>query len=177
MNPESGKKTPRPPETVYLAGLVDGQLDFSQRNKIKSLVEKDPSLIDEQVEQEKIREVLRKNIPKTTCPDNPDFFWSQVQNRLHAEKRRTPAREVRSHLLASLSRLWAPAFGAALVILLLALGGQHFFSGNGSRFAEVSETRTFQEHVYATAFKSREAGVTVIWVDGFEYIPATPGTF
>lgn len=153
-------------DEIHLAGLADGQLPAEEQLLWNERVHIDERLAGLLKEQEEIGELLRENRPEVTCPDTPEFFWAQISRRLESSEGKT--REMT--LIETLFRtLWAPAFSIGLAVVLFLVHAGQF---SAPRFAVVEDLGVGVNGASATAFDSAEAGVTVIWLDGLDYIPA-----
>ncbi|MDL5056961.1 hypothetical protein, partial [Geitlerinema calcuttense] len=67
--------------------------------------------------------------------------------------------------------LWAPAVAVAVVLGLV------FFQPGligPSPYARVLDAKTSLNRVSVTPIQSKKAKVTVIWIEGLDYLPANP---
>jgi anti-sigma factor RsiW len=152
---------------------VDGKLIGDELAAFEKELAARPEALAEKEETRKLGEMLRTH-PTAPRLANPDFFNHQLMQRIAAETPR-PAPERRGSMW-SLSRLaWAGAF-----CLLAAFGLYRTFnpvavkpSQDSTYFAQVVEAWPSDPSISATTVYNPEDNVTVVWLDGLDYIPAT----
>ena len=108
---------------------------------------------------------------------NEDFFNHQLLERIRSEDPRPAGAPAQTPAFAwSLARMaWAGAF-----CLLVALGLYIFAIPSATRqnplepkyLARVFEAQASDPSISATAFHSGENNVTVLWLEGLDYLPA-----
>lgn len=146
----------------------------------------DPSAVAERDEIRNLGRLLREHLP-TPRLENPDFFNHGIMERIQLEE------QVRPESAFSFIRLprlaWA---GAALVAVALLLWGVLIPSSDEQpRFPALAEYRTeikevrpepfymaeilgYQAHdpeIHVSVYRSSPDRVTVLWLDGFTYLP------
>lgn len=154
---------------------VDGQLTGHELAEFEALLAKEhPEALAEKEEALKLGNLLRTHVcvPRLS---NPDFFNHQIMQQIEAERPR-PMEKTKRSWFSSLPRLaWAGAvclaFAGFLSIELLPKAGT---AGESSKyFAQVVEAWPADPSISATTVYSPEDNVTVLWLDGLDYIPAT----
>ena len=119
---------------------------------------------------------LLRNVYQAPVLKNPDFFNHQIMQAIETEQRlnEKPAPRPATPFFS----LWRMALAGGLS---LALAGGLFFStihtGSPVReeqnvLAKLSDIQTDDPDVTATSFQSQADNVTVLWLDGLDYIPA-----
>ena len=123
----------------------------------------------------KLGDLLRREYAAPTL-SNADFFNHQILQRISAETPRSEEAEPRAAV--SLFSLWKLALGGALsvavAVALFIFVVRPAPTSNPTEqnfLAKLSETRTGDPDVIATSFQSKDNHVTVLWLDGLEYIP------
>jgi anti-sigma factor RsiW len=152
---------------------VDGKLSGSELAEFEKELAARPDAMAQKEEALKLGEFLRANstAPKLT---SPDFFNHQLMQRIAAEIHRPQERKRASFW--SLPRL---AFaGAMSLVLALALFRTTIPSGSpvdeeNKYFAQVVEAWPADPTISATTVYNPEDNVTVVWLEGLDYIPAT----
>jgi anti-sigma factor RsiW len=107
---------------------------------------------------------------------NGDFFNHQLLERIAAEtKALSPARRTTSWFVPRF--IWAGASslaGAALLFhFLIPVGPQANPPSSTEYTAQFYNARSVDPAVSATAFHSKKDNVTVLWLDGLNYLPET----
>ncbi len=150
---------------------VDDKLNDAELAEFEKELTTHPEAAAEKAEALKLGEFLREH-PTTPRLTNPDFFNHQLMQRIAAETPR--AAEKKRALFWSVPRLaWAGAFS-----LLVSFGLFKALIPTGhiepsKYFAQVVEAWPSDPSISATTVYSPEDNVTVVWLDGLEYIPAT----
>ena len=150
---------------------VDDKLSGAELAEFEKELAAHPEAVAEKEGALRLGEFLREH---STAPSltNPDFFNHQLLQRIAAETPR-PAEKQRAPYW-SLPRLaWAGAF-----CLLISLGLFKTLIPStrvepSKYFAQVVETWPSDPSISATTVYSPEDNVTVVWLDGLDYIPAT----
>ncbi len=152
---------------------VDGKLDGAELAEFEKQLASRPEAAAEKEDAQRLGEFLRRH---STAPrlSNPDFFNHQLMQQIAAE---TPRPAVRTHgAFWSLNRLaWAGAFSLAIAFGLykttIPTGAPH---GSDSKyFAQVVEAWPSDPSISATTVYNPDDNVTVVWLDGLDYIPAS----
>jgi anti-sigma factor RsiW len=150
---------------------VDDKLSADELAEFEKELAGHPEAAAEKAEALKLGEFLREH-PTAPALTSPDFFNHQLLQRIAAE---TPRPAVnRRESFWSLPRLaWAGAF-----CLLISFGLFKALIPTGhvepsKYFAQVVEAWPSDPSISATTVYSPEDNVTVVWLDGLDYIPAT----
>ena len=155
---------------------VDGVLEGADLKKFENELAGHPEAAADREDAKKLGRLLRAH-PTVPALTNPDFFNLQIQQRIVAEQPRSRVGE-RPAWFWSLPRLaWAGAF----CLLLAAVLFQSFIPQPGSSadaseslyFAQVIESWPSDPSISANTVYSREDNLTVLWLDGLDYLPAT----
>jgi anti-sigma factor RsiW len=152
---------------------VDGQLTGDELAEFGKRLAEHPEAATEKDEALKLGVFLRAHstVPKLT---NPDFFNHQLMQRIAAE---TPRRaEKKRRTLWSLPQLaWAGAFCLAVALVLYQSTIPAGAPGEEvpKYFAQVVEAWPADPSIWATTVYNPDDNVTVVWLDGLDYIPAT----
>jgi anti-sigma factor RsiW len=152
---------------------VDGQMSETELAEFEKQLTAHPEAATEKHEALRLGKLLRTH-PTAPRLSNPDFFNHQLMQRIAAETPRPVEKERVSFW--SLPRLaLAGAFS-----LLVAFGlykttiPTGTAAGDPSKyFAQVVEAWPSDPSISATTVYSSEDNVTVLWLDGLDYIPAT----
>lgn len=154
---------------------IDGQLTGAELAAFEKELEQHPEALEERDGALKLRSLLREH-PTAPRLTNPDFFNLQLQQRIAAETRatETPVREKSRFGFWTLPRL---AFaGAACLAVALALGQTLLPSKREAYkspyFAQVVEAWPADPNISAITVYDPNEDVTVLWLDGLDYIPA-----
>ena len=156
---------------------VDGQLTGAELAAFeRELAASHPDAAAEKADAERLRSLLRTH-PTAPPLSNPDFFNLQLLQRIEADLPRKPARAERPAFLWPLSRLaWAGAF-----CLLVAFGLFNATiptgAGAGEKspyFAQVIESWPGADTISATTVYNSRDNVTVLWLEGLDYLPGSP---
>ena len=110
---------------------------------------------------------------------NPDFFNHQLMQRIDAETAKPAVPERRASFFPSLPWMtWAGAFCIAMVLALYALvvPKNPVDNPSGNEYvAQILEAHTGDPAITATTIHSKDNKLTVLWLDGLDYLPADPG--
>lgn len=97
---------------------------------------------------------------------NGDFFLHQLRHRMEVEQ---PQKSRSGNLCAWPTLVWSGASAAAVAAVLFALLIP-LQSTRSSYFATVVDSRTYEEGLSAdTVYNSRD-NITVVWIDGMDYM-------
>jgi len=126
----------------------------------------------------KLGALLRDHI-KAPELNNAEFFNHQLLQQIELEKRREAAPVKRAPSFWTLTRLvWAGSFcmaaAAALFFIAVPRGVVENPSGN-EYVAQITNARTDDPAITATTIHSKDNKLTVLWLDGLEYLPAKDG--
>ena len=151
---------------------VDDRLTGEELAEFEKQLAEHPESVAEKDQALQLRKLLQEH-PTAPQLTNPDFFNHQLMERIAAETRRTEEKPRVSFW--SLPRL---AFGGVFCLAVaLALYKTAIATGtidDGPKyFAQVVEAWPADSSISATTVYSPESNVTVVWLDGLDYIPAT----
>jgi hypothetical protein len=152
-----------------LTAWIDGELSGDDLVAFEKEFGGRANLLSEKSGANSLGELLRAHTIGSTLT-NADFFNHQIMERIQV----AAPDPVRAPFF-SLARLaWAGAFcllvAALLFHYMIPLGPQRNPS-EAEYLAQVLDTHTGDPAISATAFHSTENNVTVLWLDGLDYIP------
>ncbi|MEI8340692.1 MAG: hypothetical protein WCH43_04035 [Verrucomicrobiota bacterium] len=105
---------------------------------------------------------------------NADFFNHQLMQRIEADANRSPEKGVR-HFWTLPKLAWAGGFSMALVAATYFLAvpkGPVEYSTGREYVAQILNTQTGDPSITATTIHSKDNKLTVLWLDGLEYLPS-----
>jgi len=152
---------------------VDGKLTEAELAEFEKHLAEHPEAAEDKEAALQLGQLLRAH-PTAPRLSNPDFFNHQLLERIAVEMPR-PVEKKRAFFW-SLPRLaWT---GACCLAISLALFKTTIPVGGGpvkhsNYFAQVVEAWPTNPNVSASTVYSPEDNVTVLWLDGLDYIPAT----
>lgn len=152
---------------------VDNKLTGAELEEFEKQLAKHPEAASEKDEALRLGEFLRTH-PTAPRLTNPDFFNHQLMQRIAAETPRVA--EERRTSFWSVSRLaWSGAFCLALAFALYKsiVTTPAPQEADPTYFAQVVETWPSDPGISATTVYSPEDNVTVVWLDGLDYIPSS----
>lgn len=152
---------------------VDGQLHGRELAEFEAQLAAHPEAAAEKIEAQRLGAFLRAH-PTAPAMGNGDFFNHQLLQRIAAETPR--AVEKRSVSWWSLPRLaLAGTFCLAttLVLYRTIIPAGSPVREQSKYFAQVVEAWPADPTISATTVYNPEDNVTVVWLDGLEYLPAT----
>jgi len=153
---------------------VDGQLTGPDLAAFEKELASHPEAAAERAEARKLGDLLRERPAPPLA--NADFFNHQLLQRIAAETPRTAEPAKVRGWFWSLPRL-ALAGAACLLVaggLFKTLIPAAVSPGEKSKYyAQVVETWPGDETIFATTVYNPADNVTVVWLDGLPYIPAT----
>ncbi|MDZ4816186.1 MAG: hypothetical protein SGI71_07955 [Verrucomicrobiota bacterium] len=155
-----------PENMPELAGYIDGELPPSQVDRVKDMADANSGLKQAMEDQEAVKKLLRLNRFTHEVPITGDMMWDRVYRAIEQEERKFDAVRNTDVITLIIRRFWAPAMAACLAIVLFSA-----HQGLNDKFVTIREMRT-PHGVSATNYRIPEAGVTVIWMEGLDYIPA-----
>ena len=154
---------------------ADGKLSGPELAAFEKELERHPEAAADKSAVQKLGRLLRENgnAPKLT---NADFFNLQIQQRIAADRPRERAREKTSGWFWSLPRLLIAGATCLLIAgvmfkTLIPTGST--VSETDPYFAQVVESWTSEPGVSANTVYNPKDNVTVLWLDGLDYIPAS----
>ena len=126
----------------------------------------------------KLGALLRENCRPAELK-NRDFFNHQLMQRIAADRTNDAVPAKRAASFWSLSRMvWAGAFCMAMVAVLfiLAVPKDRVENPSGNDYvAQITNARTDDPAITATTIHSKDNKLTVLWLDGLDYLPANDG--
>ena len=156
---------------------VDGKLEGPELAEFEKQLAEHPEAAAERKEALRLREFLQTH-PTAPRLSNPDFFNHQLIRQIEADEPRPEAKQPSASFWAFGRLAWAGA-----VCLLLAFGAyklaipttapQTTPKEQSKYFAQVVEAWPSQVGISATTVYNPDDNVTVVWLDGLDYIPAT----
>ena len=154
---------------------VDDKLTGEELAEFEKQLAEHPEAAAEKVEAQRLAKFLRTH-PTAPRLSNPDFFNHQLMQQIAADMPRETESRRPSASFWSLSRLaWAGAF-----CLLMAFGLYKSSIPTGTPtghdpkyFAQVVEAWPSDPSISATTVYNSVDNVTVVWLDGLDYIPAS----
>ena len=153
---------------------VDGELSGEDLAEFEKQLASRPEAAAEKEDALRLGEFLRAH-PVAPRLSNPDFFNHQLMQRIAAETPR-PVEKTRSVGFWSLSRLaWAGAFCLAVAFGLYetTVPKPGASPTDSKYFAQVVEAWPSDPGITATTVYNPDDNVTVVWLDGLDYIPAS----
>jgi anti-sigma factor RsiW len=154
---------------------ADGKLTGDELADFERELSRHPDAPADKAAAQKLRTLLRAHSAAPRL-GNADFFNLQVMQRVEAElpKPKAGGGAKRAGWFTPLSRLvWA---GAACLLIAFALFKAWIPVGQAPKsdyFAQVIETWPADDSISATTLYNPEDDVTVLWLDGLDYIPAS----
>jgi len=156
---------------------VDGKLSGPELAAFEKELQQHPEAMSDRADARKLGALLRRN-PSAPKLANADFFNLQIQQRIAAERPRERAGEKASGWFWSLPRLLIA--GATCLLLAGVMFKTMIQTGSPLRdedaspyFAQVVESWTSEPGVWANTVYNPKDNVTVLWLDGLDYIPAS----
>jgi anti-sigma factor RsiW len=151
---------------------VDGNLSDAELAEFEQHLAEHPEAVEEKKAALQLGELLRAH-PTPPPLANPDFFNHQIMQRIAVASQ--PAAESKWGYFWSIPGLaWAGAFCVTISLVLfkttIPVGVQR---PQSEYFAQVVEAWPADPNVSASTVYSPEDNVTVLWLDGLDYIPAT----
>jgi len=158
--------------TAYVDGLLEGR-DLAEFEKELAA---HPDAATDREEALRLRRLLRAH-PAAPVLTNPDFFNLQIQQRIAAEQPRARVREPRASFWSAPRLAWAGGFCLLLAVILyqtlIPSRGPAPGSSDSLYFAQVVESWPSDPSIYANTVYNPEDNLTVLWLDGLDYLPAS----
>ena len=152
---------------------VDGKLTGADLAEFEKELAAHPDAASEKDAALKLGRLLREH-PTVPRLAHPDFFNHQLMQRIAAETPR-PMEKKRSSIWSIPGLAWAGAFCLVIALVLFKTtvpeGARHVDKSN--YFAQVVESWPSNPNVSASTVYDADDHVTVVWLDGLDYIPAT----
>ena len=154
---------------------VDGRLSGPELAAFEKELAQHPEAAADKVAARKLGKLLREN-PTVPALANADFFNLQIQELIAAERPRQRAGEKAAGWFWSLPRLLIAGATCLLIAgvmfkTLIPTGSP--LNETDPYFAQVVESWTSEPGVSANTVYNPKDNVTVLWLDGLDYIPAS----
>lgn len=153
---------------------IEGELRGEELASFEKELAAHPEAAQERADALQLRKFLRA-YPTAPALTSGDFFTHQLTQRIVAESRTAAVGRTAAPMFWSLWRL----LGASAVCLLMAAALFRFWiwapdaeSSGAPYFAQVVEAWPSDPSISATTVYSSRDNLTVLWLDGLEYIPA-----
>ncbi len=166
----------KPFEEQYTA-WIDGKLTGTELAAFEKELEQHPEAVSDRIEAQKLGKLMRGN-PTAPKLANADFFNLQIQQRIAADRPHEKTGGSGTGWFWSLPRL--AGAGAACVLVagvmfktLIPTGSSVSDADTSPYFAQVVESWTSEPGVSANTVYNAKDNVTVLWLDGLDYIPAS----
>ncbi len=155
---------------------VDGNLSAAEMASFERELETVPDALTDQQAARRLGNLLRQHAAAPSLT-NGDFFNHQIMARISVETPATVEKTGRAWWRWSVPQL---AFAGA-VCLLMAGGlfkmmiptGAEAAGAGTPYFAEIVDARTGDPSVSATTVYNAKDNVTILWLDGLDYLPAS----
>ena len=156
---------------------IDGRLTGPELEAFEKELENEPMADADKLDAQKVGELLRAYGTAPALP-NPDFFNHQLMARITAEQPKQEARSGGGRWFFSWPMLRLASAGALVAVLgwVLARTVPHEVPGvphQPAYYAKIIETHTADPNISATVLHSEQDNVTVLWLDGMDYLPAS----
>lgn len=154
---------------------VDGKLTGAELEEFEKQLAEHPEAVEEKEAAQKLGRLLREH-PTVPRLSNPDFFNHQLMQRIAAETPKPMHAEKKRPFFFSIPGLaWAGAFCLLVTFVLFQTtipGGERHLD-KSTYFAQVVENWPADPNVSASTVYDANDNVTVVWLEGLDYIPAT----
>jgi len=153
---------------------VDGKLTGAELEEFEKQLAEHPEAMEEKEAAQKLGRLLRQHPTVSRIP-NPDFFNHQLMQRIAADMPAKPVEKKRSFVFSIPGLAWAGAFCllVAFVLFQTTIPGGERHIDKSTYFAQVVENWPANPNVSASTVYDPTDNVTVVWLDGLDYIPAT----
>jgi anti-sigma factor RsiW len=155
---------------------VDGKLTGAELAEFEKQLAEYPEAAAEKDAALQLGRLLREH-PTAPSLTNPDFFNHQLMQRIAAETPSAvkPVEKKRAVFWSIPGLAWAGAFCllVSLVLYKTTIPGGVGHLEKSNYFAQVVENWPANPNVTASTVYSPDENVTVVWLDGLDYIPAT----
>ncbi len=152
---------------------VDGQLSGDELAEFEKQLAEHPEAAVEKDEALKLGEFLRSH-PTAPGLGNADFFNHQLMQRIAAETPRPVEKQrVSFWSLPRLALAGAFCLAVALALYKTTIPTGAPLDEGPKYFAQVVEAWPADPTISATTVYNPDDNVTVVWLDGLDYIPAT----
>lgn len=173
----------KPFEEQYTA-WIDGQLTGRERAEFEALLEQGdlPGGITpaqaaaDRAQAMELGKLLRGQFASAPALKNPDFFNAQILRLIESEQPNKTESPAHGRLSWSLRRLIWGGLGslgaAALLFVTLVLPSLQRPGPPPEYYAQILNAKTGDPSITAVAIHSKKEKVTVLWLDGLDYVPA-----
>ncbi len=156
-------------------GWIDGKLTAAEAAAFERELESVPDALPDKTDALRLGDFLRRHADAPSLT-NADFFSHQVAARIAAESGREVKSDRRHWWQWSIPQL--AMVGSACLLLAGGLFKMMIPTGTPEGagtpyFAEIVDARTDNPHVSATPVYNPKDNVTVLWLDGLDYLPAS----
>ena len=156
---------------------VDGQLSGEDLAEFEKELAKHPEASVEKVAAQKVTKLLREH-PTAPPLTNGDFFNLQIQQELMTSEAPVRFAWNPARRFWPLPRLILPAAACLLIAgvlfkMFIATGDRPTAFGKSPYFAQVIEVWPSEPGISANTVYNPDQNVTVVWLDGLDYIPAS----
>jgi len=152
---------------------IDGRLTGSELESFESELSKIENAHPEKEQALKLGGLLRANYQAPEM-ENADFFNHQLMQRIEAETaKNTPAAKTVPQFWTLARLAWAGTFcmamAAAIYCIAVPKGAAEYSSGR-EYVVQILNTQTSDPAITATTIHSKDNKLTVLWLDGLDYI-------
>ena len=154
---------------------VDGKLTGAELEEFEKQLAEHPEAAAEKEGAHKLGRLLREH-PTVPRLSNPDFFNHQLMQRIAADMPKpVETKQKRSFIFSIPGLAWAGAFCLLVtgVLFQTTIPGGERHIDKSTYFAQVVENWPADPNVSASTVYDPTDNVTVVWLDGLDYIPAT----
>jgi anti-sigma factor RsiW len=148
---------------------VDGKLSGEELEAFEKELSAHPEAGKDKEDMLRIRTLLRQHVtaPRLT---NPDFFNHQLIERIAAETPREPAPAERGGFFWPLRRLVLTG-GLSLAVAFVLY--EAFIPKTADADRQIVRAWTEDPRITATTVYDSDQNVTVVWLDGLDYVPGS----
>lgn len=149
---------------------LDGEMTAAEASVFEARMKEDPALRAEAEAMRQLCSDVKAHFPRVVDVPHPDFFNSQVMERIGELERAERRQEVRrAPWLGWLSRPWLTLAGATAVLMLV---GFAVLRDDGDDSTTLLNTYAPDSEIQPRTYHSSDANATVLELDGLEDIPA-----
>ena len=157
-------------EARYTA-WVDGELNAEESQQFEAELQQRPEALDDRESLHKLGNLLR-DFGGAPPLSNPGFFNHQLLASIEADQ--APARSEAGTAWSWAFRRWGWVGAAACAAVMAVALSQSLFPPKSQPYlAEVIHAEATADNLWVTAVHADDGELTVLWVDGLEYLPAS----
>jgi len=148
---------------------VDGKLSGKELESFEAELAAHPEAAEDKADMLRIGALLRQHSTASRLT-NPDFFSHQLMERITAEIPRAPARREEPAFFWSLRRLILAgglSLGVALVLYMALIPKTE------DEERQIVKAWTDDSRITASTIYDADQNVTVVWLDGLDYVPGS----